>query len=98
MALSGPQFDFFESRLDEFQGRLLSIETDIAALEVLITSTNTKLDTLVTALTSVDTGIGTLVTAFGSVDTNVAATVSTIGATNTVLDRIRQKLVGVRSG
>ncbi len=88
MALSAPQFTYFTDKID-------IMEPDITAIRVSLASVDTKLTTLATAIADLETAI---TAGLGSVDTNVNATVSTIGATNTVLDKIRQKLVGLRSG
>lgn len=92
MALSGPQFDYFVAMLDVMEPDLTSVKAaveaaavDLATLETLITTTNTKLDSVISALATVDTSIGTLDTSVQAIDGQE------------VLGKILAEAVGVRN-
>ncbi len=63
--LSGPQFDYFTGKLDVMEPELGDVkasveatQVDVAALEVLVTTANTKLDEVIAALDTLNTSVG----------------------------------------
>ncbi len=97
MALTATQFQYFQDRMDVMDPDLTSVKTaveaaavDLAALEVLITATNTKLDTVITALATLDASVQTS-------ETNIVLAVTGVSLGNGVLAEIRDELVGVRN-
>lgn len=97
MALTATQFQYFQDRMDVMDPDLTSVKTaveatqvDVAALEVLATTTNTKLDTVITALATLNTSVGL-------VDTDIVAALGDVSLGNGVLTQIRDELVGVRN-
>ncbi len=97
MALTSAQFDYFTGKLDVMEPDLDSVKTaveaaavDLAALETLVTATNTKLDTVISALAILDTTVATT-------DTNIVAALGDVSLGDGVLTSIRDELVGVRN-
>ncbi len=104
MALTATQFQYFQDRMDVMDPDLTSVKTavealvvDVAALEVLVAATNTKLDSLITLQTSTDAGISTLDASIATLDVDIVTALGSVSLGNGVLSEIRDELVGVRN-
>ena len=74
------------TKLDTLETTLTACETDLAALEVLQTSTNTKLDTLETTLTAVETDAAAIEVLITSTNTKLDTLETTNNAIQTAVE------------
>ncbi len=73
------------TKLDTLETTLTACETDLAALEVLQTSTNTKLDTVETTLTAIETDAAALEVLQTSTNTKLDTLETTMNAVETAV-------------